>query len=267
MRKVSRAEIKRLVSDALAMVGLAGLDARRPRQLSGGQQQRVALARALIYRPPILLMDEPLGALDKNLRQQMQIEIKTLQTELGLTVVYVTHDQAEALAMSDAIAVIEGGRIAQVGPPRALYDHPASRFVATFLGEANLFAGVMSTLGGGAEAATAEGPAGLRATGPAPGLHVGSPVTLIVRPEDVHLADDPDGAGLLATVEAVAFVGDSFRVQLMDEAGIQVLAKLPKAASDPPQVGSRVRLSWDPAKATFVAAQADVDGADRISAT
>jgi ABC-type Fe3+/spermidine/putrescine transport system ATPase subunit len=212
-------------------------------------------------------MDEPLGALDKNLRQQMQIEIKTLQTELGLTVVYVTHDQAEALAMSDAIAVIEGGRIAQVGPPRALYDRPASRFVATFLGEANLFAGVVSTRGDAAQAATAEGPAGLRATGPADGLHVGSPVTVIVRPEDMHLADDAERSGLVATVEAVAFVGDWFRVQLVDETGAQVLAKLPKSGSEPPQVGSRVRLSWDQTKATFVAAQADAGGADQSSAS
>ncbi|MER8868167.1 ABC transporter ATP-binding protein [Mesorhizobium sp. M0751] len=137
MRKMDRAQIKRRVSEALAMVQLDDYGSRMPSQLSGGQQQRVALARALVFEPPVLLMDEPLGALDKKLREQLQIEIKTLQQRLGVTVIYVTHDQEEALTMSDRIAVMDSGQIAQIGSPASLYSEPASPFVADFIGKMN----------------------------------------------------------------------------------------------------------------------------------
>ncbi|MER9070632.1 ABC transporter ATP-binding protein [Mesorhizobium sp. M0902] len=137
MRKMDRAQIQRRVSEALAMVQLDAYGSRMPSQLSGGQQQRVALARALVFEPPVLLMDEPLGALDKKLREQLQIEIKTLQQRLGVTVIYVTHDQEEALTMSDRIAVMDSGQIAQIGSPASLYSEPASPFVADFIGKMN----------------------------------------------------------------------------------------------------------------------------------
>ncbi|ESZ60248.1 spermidine/putrescine ABC transporter ATPase [Mesorhizobium sp. L103C119B0] len=137
MRKVDRAQIARRVGEALAMVQLDAYGNRMPTQLSGGQQQRVALARALVFEPPVLLMDEPLGALDKKLREQLQIEIKTLQQRLGVTVIYVTHDQEEALTMSDRIAVMNDGHIAQIGTPASLYSEPASPFVADFIGKMN----------------------------------------------------------------------------------------------------------------------------------
>ncbi|MEX3937128.1 ABC transporter ATP-binding protein [Paraburkholderia phymatum] len=137
MRKVHRQDIDRRVDEALAMVRLDAYGDRKPVQLSGGQQQRVAVARALVFEPPVLLMDEPLGALDKNLREQLQIEIKTLQQRLGVTVIYVTHDQEEALTMSDRIAVMNGGQIAQIGSPSNLYGQPASPFVAAFIGKMN----------------------------------------------------------------------------------------------------------------------------------
>ncbi|MGQ3276833.1 MAG: ABC transporter ATP-binding protein, partial [Shinella sp.] len=138
---VAKAERVKRVADALRMVGLEGMEGRRPRQLSGGQQQRVALARAIIARPKLLLLDEPLSALDKNLRQAMQIELKTLQHELGISFIFVTHDQQEALTMSDRVAVLSGGRIQQLDTPRAIYDQPKNSFVATFVGASNLFEG------------------------------------------------------------------------------------------------------------------------------
>jgi len=138
MREVSRPEIARRVAAALAQVALTGLEDRRPGQLSGGQQQRVALARALVIEPRVLLCDEPLGALDRKLRQQMQFELKELQRRLGVTLVFVTHDQEEALAMSDRIAVMNAGRIEQVGSPTEIYERPRTRFVADFIGEINL---------------------------------------------------------------------------------------------------------------------------------
>src|SRR6266542_3275578 len=140
-KKVPRDEIRRRVAEALRLVELEGREQRRPRQLSGGQQQRVALARALVNRPRALLLDEPLGALDLKLRRAMQLELKRIQREVGITFVYVTHDQEEALTMSDRLAVMNAGRIEQLGTPRELYERPATRFVANFLGTSNLFSG------------------------------------------------------------------------------------------------------------------------------
>jgi putative spermidine/putrescine transport system ATP-binding protein len=139
-RKVAKQELRRLVAESLALVGLDGMDKRYPRELSGGQQQRVALARALVFRPRVLLMDEPLGALDRRLRASLQLEFKRIHRELGITFVYVTHDQEEALTMSDRLAVMDQGRILQVGSPRDIYERPAERFVADFIGETNFIA-------------------------------------------------------------------------------------------------------------------------------
>ena len=255
MRHMPAADIRSRVGEALELVGLTGLEGRRPRELSGGQQQRVALARALIYRPPVILMDEPLGALDKNLRQQMQVEIKKIQADLGLTVVYVTHDQAEALALSDEICVIEAGRLVQVGPPRELYDRPANEFVATFLGEANLFVGRISETDAGAGLARAVGPHGLTSLAPtAPDALPGAAVTIVVRPEDVQLssATDTDIPGFVALVEVVAFVGDALRVQLAADDGTTFTAKLSKTSPHPPEAGSTVTVAWREQDTTFV---------------
>ncbi len=267
MRHLSGSEIRNRVADALDLVGLTGLENRRPRQLSGGQQQRVALARALIYRPSVILMDEPLGALDKNLRQQMQVEIKKIQADLGLTMIYVTHDQAEALAMSDEICVIEGGQLAQVGPPRQLYDRPVSEFVATFLGEANLFAGKISEVETQTGVARAAGPSGLQALGrlgsDSGGDGVGEPVTIIVRPEDVQIGSARSGPpGFEARVESVAFVGDALRVQLTADGRTSLVAKLPKTSAHPPKAGSAVNVSWREQDATFVKIEREKRGND-----
>ena len=147
MKKVAKPEIERRVAEALELVQLRQMETRRPRQLSGGQQQRVALARALVNRPEVLLLDEPLGALDLKLRKAMQLELKQIQSEVGITFVYVTHDQEEALTMSDRIAVMDVGIVQQVGAPRDIYEHPNNRFVADFIGETNFLTGDVAEVG------------------------------------------------------------------------------------------------------------------------
>src|SRR5581483_8600606 len=184
VRKLARAEIARRVQEALELVHLGGLGGRYPRQLSGGQQQRVALARAIVFRPPLLLMDEPLGALDKNLREAMQLEISRISRELGVTVLYVTHDQEEALAMSDRIAVYHQGRIEQLGSGEDLYERPATLFVAEFMGESTVFRGRVERDGADAWLASAAArlpidPAACAALG----LGTGERAALVVRPE------------------------------------------------------------------------------------
>jgi len=199
MQRRSRADIAVRVKQMLALVQLEGLEARKPAQLSGGQQQRVALARALANRPRVLLLDEPLSALDLKLRTEMQLELKRLQSEVGITFVFVTHDQHEALTMSDRIAVMRGGRILQIGTPEEIYERPVARFVADFIGETNLLEatriGAMRfRLASGIEIETAE---------PGP---PGDSVTLVIRPERAVVVQF-DGSALPARVEQVVFIG------------------------------------------------------------
>ena len=189
MRKRPRGEIRDRVARALDLVELVGFDARLPSQLSGGQQQRVALARAMVFEPPLLLMDEPLGALDKQLREQMQIEIKHLHQRVGVSVVYVTHDQDEALTMSDRIAVFNRGRIEQLGTPSDLYDRPLTRFVAGFVGETNLLPGAVASIEAGFCQITCSA-FGFRAR-QAPDLRVGQAVSLAIRPERIAIGATP----------------------------------------------------------------------------
>jgi spermidine/putrescine transport system ATP-binding protein len=189
MDRVSRDEIKQRVEHALGMVQLTGLDRRRPRQLSGGQQQRVALARAIVKTPDVLLLDEPLGALDLKLRKEMQLELKALQQQLGITFIYVTHDQEEALTMSDRIAVMSRGRVMQMGTPVEIYERPTNRFVADFIGESNFFEGRVKSVKGDQAVVTIpiwqEELAGLL-TGK---VNVGDEVAVSIRPEKIHLSD------------------------------------------------------------------------------
>ncbi|MBI3158010.1 MAG: ABC transporter ATP-binding protein [Chloroflexi bacterium] len=187
MKSMTRAEIDRRVGEALDMVRLAGLEKRRPSQLSGGQQQRVAVARALINRPEVLLLDEPLGALDLKLRKEMQLELKTLQREVGITFIYVTHDQEEAMTMSDRIMVMNHGKALQLGSPAEVYERPNSRYVADFIGETNFIDGVLKTPGGGtAVEVECAGGLSVQAVGGA-GLPAGAAVTVAVRPERIAI--------------------------------------------------------------------------------
>jgi len=216
MRRVGRAERDERVNRAIGMVKLDAQAGRKPSELSGGQQQRVALARAIVFEPPVILMDEPLGALDKKLRQHMQSELRQLQQRLGATVIYVTHDQEEALTMSDRVAVMNGGQLIQLGPPRELYDRPADAFVADFIGEMNLLPATLDTLRDGAcTVRHAAGTAG--ATPSRSGLGPGASVRLAVRPEHVELVPDTmvhgaPGVGLRGTVAQSVFNGASTAV-------------------------------------------------------
>ncbi|MBO3746721.1 ABC transporter ATP-binding protein [Streptosporangiaceae bacterium NEAU-GS5] len=241
-RKVADAEIKKRVGDILEIVDLTGREKRRPREMSGGQQQRVALARALVNRPSALLLDEPLGALDLKLRQHMQIELKRIQREVGITFVYVTHDQGEALTMSDRIAVMNDGMVEQLAEPREIYERPASKFVAGFIGTSNLLGGTLSERG-------------VLALGPDDRILVegesGDQVDLTVRPEKIMISTEkPDGefSVVRGTVAEVVYLGtyNSYAVTLGDGAEITVFQQNAHDSTTTAERGDEVWLSWQP---------------------
>ena len=234
MRGLPRAEIGERVEAALKQVALTGYEDRRPSQLSGGQQQRVALARAIVIRSPVLLCDEPLGALDRKLRQSMQFELKQIQRDLGVTLVFVTHDQEEALGMSDRIAVMNAGRVEQVGTPAEIYERPRTRFVADFIGEINLFEGAWS----GGRFARADG----RAL-PAVGDTRAGPGTIAVRPEKTRLVGE--GEGLLSgRIASANFLGGQVLYRIVADDGSDLLAREINAGAAARLAGSRVGLIW-----------------------
>ncbi|MET8825227.1 ABC transporter ATP-binding protein [Streptomyces sp. NPDC004610] len=241
-RKVAKAEIGRRVAEALTMVQLDGMADRLPRQLSGGQQQRVALARAVVFNPRVLLMDEPLGALDKKLREQLQGEISRMHRDLGITFVFVTHDQEEALALSDRIAVFNEGRIEQVGTPEELYEAPATLFVARFLGESNVFTGHCRTPG------VLSGPDGDL---PVPSGATAGPaeVALVVRPERMRLlaSGAPVPAGhhhLDGTVTETVYFGAHRRVAVDLPGGHRLQLREPAGQEQPAVPGTAARVVW-----------------------
>ena len=247
--RVARGEIGERVAEALALVQLDGLDARKPDQLSGGQIQRVALARALVKRPKVLLLDEPLSALDAKLREQMQLELVRLQESVGITFVIVTHDQSEALSMADRVAVMDEGIILQIAPPAELYEQPNCRFVADFIGKVNLFNGRVC--------GTREGRVLVEIAGfdvvpvPATGEAAGE-VSVALRPEKVRLsasAEDAGPVGLSGKVREVAYYGDVSKIFLDNATGVIIAASLQNASrSVRPgvSVGDELWISWDP---------------------
>jgi spermidine/putrescine ABC transporter ATP-binding subunit len=230
MRKLGKSEIQQKTRDVLALVGLPGYEARYPRQLSGGQQQRVAVARALVFNPRVLLMDEPLGALDKQLRERLQLEIKALHDQLGVTIIYVTHDQEEALVMSDRIAVMNDGRIEQCGPPTELYDEPANRFVADFIGESNFIDGKLTTHEGNTTCVAVPGVGEVRARrNVATGAESGAAVALTVRPEKIVISDESAIPGMNVVsgkVSDVIFVGEMRRYVVALPGGQELVLKV-----------------------------------------
>jgi len=248
-RRVARAKREGRVKDALSLVGLEDMEDRRPAELSGGQQQRVALARALVYQPSVLLLDEPLGALDRSLRERMQTELQRLHKQTGVTFLYVTHDQEEALTMSDRIAVLRLGQIEQVGTPQDLYERPATEFVATFLGLANRFhCRVLQVRRGVAEIQLSFG---ARAAIPCADntLRPGMAALVVVRPEELVIADSEaqDGLELQGSIEEVAFTGTIWRYRVRTREGVvqaHSICRLEAAAGDAIWIRWSARDSW-----------------------
>jgi spermidine/putrescine transport system ATP-binding protein len=250
-KAVAKPEITRRVGEMLEIVDMAGRSERRPRELSGGQQQRVALARALVNNPRALLLDEPLGALDLKLRQAMQVELKRIQREVGITFVYVTHDQGEALTMSDRIAVMNDGSIEHLGSPREIYEHPRTRFVAGFIGTSNLLTGTVTRLDG--DRAIIQISQDERIIVPVQDRAVGegSRLELTVRPEKIDLTTErPSGEGcaLRGTVTEVVYLGTSTNFSVTTSAGADVVVFQQNSASagDLAARGDSVWLSWNP---------------------
>jgi putative spermidine/putrescine transport system ATP-binding protein len=245
MRHVPADEIRRKVDAALALVGLQKFAEQQPRQLSGGQQQRVALARGLVFDPDVLLLDEPLGALDRNLREQMQVEIKRIQREVGVTLVYVTHDQTEAMTMSDRIAVFRNGRLEQVGPPLEIYRTPATRFVGEFVGDSNFLPARRDPARPGWIELEGLGPA--RIAGPAGTTAPAGAVDLLVRPERLRLvAGGADGLNTLRMrIDTLVNYGDSLLA--IGVAGDRPLRlRIAGATPDALREGATVTVGWEP---------------------
>jgi len=249
MRGVPRGDVPRLVEEAMALVRLTGLSERFPSQLSGGQQQRVALARAIVTKPAVLLLDEPLGALDKKLREQMQVEIRALQRQVGITTIFVTHDQEEALTLADRIAVMEHGRVIQVGTPTEIYERPRSRFVSDFIGVSNILEG--KVVSGDAAALVIELPSGSRVSAtPVAGPATGDRIEVAVRPEKIRLSDTADGsvnvlAGTLANVVYLGAVTYSYIQTADTRLVVMEQNRAPRPASAPSPIGRTVHACWD----------------------
>jgi spermidine/putrescine transport system ATP-binding protein len=246
---VKGADLKRRVEEMLRVVNLVGYGGRKPKQLSGGQQQRVALARALVNRPRVLLLDEPLGALDLKLRKEMQLELKRIQHEMGITFIHVTHDQEEAMTMADFIVVMNGGRIEQLGDPAALYEHPETAFVASFLGASNLLPGTVQ----GHDAVRLENGQVLRVAPAAIDGHKG-PVSVGIRPEKIRIGAD-GGNALAGEIVERAYVGVSTQYVVRTPAG-EISVYVQGAGSHTP--GERLELSFPP-EATFVVSRSEED--------
>ena len=256
MKKIRKSERNDRVQAALEMVQLDGLGKRRPNQLSGGQRQRVALARALVNEPSVLLLDEPLGALDLKLRRTMQTELKQLQQQVGITFVYVTHDQEEALVMSDRIAVMDNGRFLQVGTPQEIYEQPDTRFVADFIGETNFISGTLNTH----QNNVADVQVGTQAIGVkylANGIYPGDPVTLAIRPEKLRLVNSGDQGNKLqlnGTIAQAVYLGTDTRFVVRIETGDDLVVR---AQNDNSLLPFNAAIG-DPVKVQFAAGDARI---------
>ena len=261
-KKTPKEDINRKVGEALEMVKMSPLANRKPRQMSGGQQQRVALARALVNRPSLLLLDEPLGALDRKLREEMQIELKLIQSQVGTTFIFVTHDQQEALSMSDRIAVMLDGHVEQLADPDTIYDSPATAFVAGFIGQQNFFDGTARETG---RVVQGDGWT-IRAAAEAPDVVEGGEALAAVRPEAIMLSDAQPANGenaVSGTLASVSHLGDVIQFVIMTPGRKEILARLPRPRAPRLDVGSEVWCAWAAEHThVFSADQADIVLAD-----
>lgn len=239
VRRTPSKDIARRVEETLALVGLPLLGDRFPGQLSGGQQQRVAIARAIVFKPRVLLMDEPLGSLDKRLRQQLQIEIRRLQKELGITTVYVTHDQDEAFTISDRIAVMEKGEIAQIATPSEVYRSPANHFVADFVGDLNCFRGVIQKHN---DQLVLRTDTGLHVRLGKTDYDVGRAIVCGIRPERIHVGSQPHENTFEAVLQVVSFKGNHHRAEALLPGGQRVLVDLAERSQF--SEGASIRIGW-----------------------
>ncbi|AVT78673.1 Fe3+/spermidine/putrescine ABC transporter ATP-binding protein [Rhodopseudomonas palustris] len=245
MAGVDRATATRCVAETLEIMRLSAHADKAPSEMSGGQQQRVAIARAIVMRPKVVLMDEPLSALDRRLRESIQIEIRDLHQTIGSTILFVTHDQGEALTMSDRIAVLDAGKIVQIGRPLDIYRHPVNRFVASFVGESNLIeAEIMQKRGTTVTLKNRSGYVFEAESRDA--IDVGR-VTVLVRPERIAIADEPAANSTPVTVTSAIFLGETLRIEAQMESGETLLVRCPDSAKRPlPNIGDRLHVSWGP---------------------
>ena len=264
-RRVAKDEVTQRVEEALRLVEMSGFEGRKPGQMSGGQQQRVALARALVNRPKVLLLDEPLGALDLKLRKQMQLELKTIQQEVGITFIYVTHDQEEAMTMSDRLAVMRHGRTEQVGGPEEVYEHPATPFVAGFLGASNLLSGELKAQANGYTQILTEGGGVVMAESDRIPEGLTGQVQVGVRPEKITLVEQDDAPPsnrnhVSGVVRMSTYIGVNYQYEIEGPGGhmLRVYVQNIGAAGSHPNAGDKVRLEWLP-EHTFVVERSDIE--------
>jgi spermidine/putrescine transport system ATP-binding protein len=250
-KRVDKGDIERRVRESLELVDLVGFDKRKPTQMSGGQQQRVALARALVNRPKVLLLDEPLGALDLKLRKQMQLELKRIQEEVGITFIYVTHDQEEAMTMSNRLAVMRHGKTEQIGPPEEVYENPETEFVATFLGASNLLAGELKDQRDGTSAVVLAGGDAVHLPSERAPFAPGSAVKVGVRPEKITIEPDNDQQPLAGwnavrgLLRMSTYIGVSHQYKVEGPGGSSLTVWVQNIGANPaPHPGEWVRLSW-----------------------
>ena len=250
-KKVDKSQITTRVKESMRLVDLLGFEKRKPAQMSGGQQQRVALARALVNSPKVLLLDEPLGALDLKLRKQMQLELKRIQTEVGITFIYVTHDQEEAMTMSDRLAVMRQGKIEQIGPPEEVYENPQTEFVASFLGASNMLEGELKESANGVAAVLLGGGDVVHLPADRAPFRTGASVKVGVRPEKVHIAPEDDSEvpsgynSISGLLRMSTYIGVSHQYKVEGPGGHTITVWVQNlGTTPPPHPGERVRLSW-----------------------
>ncbi|MBV4447595.1 ABC transporter ATP-binding protein [Clostridium tyrobutyricum] len=255
IRKLSKDQIRQKVMAMLEMVDLEGVENRYPKQLSGGQQQRVALARAIVFNPPLLLLDEPLGALDKNLRQKMQLEIKHIQQKVGITTISVTHDQEEALTMSDKVCIMNKGKLEQIDTPENIYQKPKSRFVAEFIGEINLIRGKILETEGKVAIIEIFNKQIVKAEMDELDQFVqGKAVSIALRPENIYVTKDKPkyDNNISAIIKEVIFVGDALKVKVINKKQEEMMIKVKPSYKELLTIGKEIILNWDIGKCSLI---------------